>query len=173
MSQNAFAPAPACPAETTGNDPELDALVTAIIGRVADKWTMLVIEALDVSGLMRFTRLSDAIGGISQKMLTKTLRAMEADGLVTRTIHPVVPPRVDYELTTLGRGLGHAFCGVWTWAEANRATIMAARAAFAARTTGKASEAGLAVRADDRAEPVGRGDAPPRGPFLGADQEAA
>ncbi|QYE36640.1 helix-turn-helix transcriptional regulator [Polymorphobacter sp. PAMC 29334] len=113
-----------------GTDPELDALVTAIIGRVADKWTMLVIETLDVNGRMRFTRLSDAIGGISQKMLTKTLRAMEADGLVTRTVHPVVPPRVDYELTELGRSLGEAFCGVWQWAEANRAKIIAAREAF-------------------------------------------
>ncbi len=164
---------PACPAETIGADPELDALVTAIIGRVADKWTMLVIETLDENGLMRFTRLSEAIGGISQKMLTKTLRAMEADGLVTRTIHPVVPPRVDYELTSLGRDLGHAFCGVWTWAEANRATIMAARAAFAARTSGEASEAGLAVPAHDRADAVGRGDDPARGPFLRTDQEAA
>ncbi len=118
-----------------GTDPELDALVTAIIGRVADKWTMLVIETLDVHGRMRFTRLSDAIGGISQKMLTKTLRAMEADGLVTRTLHPVVPPRVDYELTPLGRSLGEAFCGVWTWAEANRATIIAAREAFAGKTS--------------------------------------
>ncbi len=78
---------------------------------------------------MRFTRLSDALPGISQKMLTKTLRAMEADGLVTRTVHPVVPPHVDYALTDLGHSLGAAFCGVWTWAETHRATIMAARAA--------------------------------------------
>lgn len=118
---------------TIGDDPELDALVTEIIGRVADKWTMLALETLEVHGRMRFTRLSKAIGGISQKMLTKTLRAMEADGLVTRTVHPVVPPRVDYELTGLGRSLGEAFCGVWHWAEEHRATIIAARAAFAAR----------------------------------------
>lgn len=116
-----------------GDDPELDALVTEIIGRVADKWTMLALETLEVNGTMRFTRLSEAIGGISQKMLTKTLRAMEADGLVTRTVFPVVPPRVDYALTDLGHSLGAAFCGVWTWAETHRATILAARAAFSAR----------------------------------------
>lgn len=120
-------------APAIGSDPDLDALVTEIIGRVADKWTMLALETLEVHGRLRFTRLSAAIGGISQKMLTKTLRAMEADGLVTRTVHPVVPPRVEYELTDLGHSLGAAFCGVWTWAETHRATIMAARAAFAAR----------------------------------------
>ena len=122
-----------CPVPAIGDDPELDALVTEIIGRIADKWTMLALETLEVNGTMRFTRLSAAIGDISQKMLTKTLRAMEADGLVTRTVHPVVPPRVDYALTELGHSLGAAFCGVWTWAETHRAAIMAARAAFAAR----------------------------------------
>ncbi len=122
-----------CTVPAIGDDPELDALVTEIIGRIADKWTMLALEALEVNGTMRFTRLSAAIGGVSQKMLTKTLRAMEADGLVTRTVHPVVPPRVDYALTGLGHSLGAAFCGVWTWAEEHRAAIMAARAAFAAR----------------------------------------
>jgi DNA-binding HxlR family transcriptional regulator len=63
-------------------DPDLDALVREIIGRVADKWTMLVLEALEEHGRMRFTRLGECIGGVSQKMLTKTLRQMEADGLV-------------------------------------------------------------------------------------------
>ncbi len=121
------------PTGTIGDDPDIDALVAGIIGRVADRWTMLALEALEVGGRMRFTRLSDALPGISQKMLTKTLRAMEADGLVTRTVHPVVPPHVDYVLTDLGHSLGEAFCGVWTWAETHRATIVAARAAFAAR----------------------------------------
>ncbi|MDQ0355327.1 DNA-binding HxlR family transcriptional regulator [Rhodoplanes tepidamans] len=83
---------------------------------------------------MRFTRLGELIGGISQKMLTNTLRRMEADGLVRRTVFPVIPPRVEYELTDLGRSLGAAFCGVWTWAEQHRDAVMAARAAFAART---------------------------------------
>ena len=57
------------------------------------------------------------VGGISQKMLTKTLRQIERDGLVTRTVHSVIPPRVEYQLTELGRGLGEAFCGVWIWVE--------------------------------------------------------
>jgi DNA-binding HxlR family transcriptional regulator len=63
-------------------------------------------------------------------MLTQTLRQMERDGMVTRTVHPVIPPRVDYRLTELGLGLGAAFCGVWIWAEENLAKVEAARAAF-------------------------------------------
>ena len=67
---------------------------------------MLVLEALEEHGRMRFTRLGEFIGGVSQKMLTKTLRQMEADGLVSRTVFPVIPPRVEYELTALGHSLG-------------------------------------------------------------------
>src|SRR5271156_6556397 len=102
------------PAET---DPKLDALVREIIERVADKWTMLVLEVLEEHGVVRFTRIGELVGGISQKMLTKTLRQMEHDGLVRRTVHPVIPPRVEYELTKLGSSLSMAFCGVWIWAE--------------------------------------------------------
>ena len=120
-------PAPGAP------DPELDSLVREIIGRVADKWTMLALEALEERGRLRFTRLGEVVGGVSQKMLTKTLRQKEADGLVSRTVYPVVPPRVEYELTELGRSLGAAFCGVWRWAEAHRGAIKAARAAFESR----------------------------------------
>lgn len=111
-------------------DPRVEALVNELIGRVADKWTMLVLEALEDHGECRFTRVSNLVPGISQKMLTQTLRRMERDGLVHRTVHPVVPPRVDYRLTDLGRSLGEAFCGVWLWAEANLTTIETARAAF-------------------------------------------
>ena len=114
-------------------DPALAKLVEEIIGRVSDKWTMLILEALEEHGTMRFTQLSREVGGISQKMLTKTVRQMECDGLVTRVVHPVVPPWVDYGLTELGRTLGAAFCGVWIWAETYHAQIEAARAAFAAR----------------------------------------
>src|SRR4051812_29570861 len=74
-------------------DPKIEALVNQLIGRVADKWTMLILEVLAERGEMRFTRLGEAVGGVSQKMLTQTLRQMERDGLVTRTVHPVVPPR--------------------------------------------------------------------------------
>src|ERR1700709_428419 len=80
-------------------DPRIEALVNDLIGRVADKWTMLILEVLTEQGELRFTRLSEFVEGISQKMLTQTLRQMERDGLVTRTIHPVVPPRVEYKLT--------------------------------------------------------------------------
>lgn len=117
-------------------DPEVEALVTEIIGQVADKWTLLILEALAEGGTMRFGRIGKAVGDISQKMLTKTLRDMERLGLVSRTVHPVVPPHVDYALTDLGRSLGAAFCGVWLWAAENRERIAAARAAFAARDGG-------------------------------------
>ncbi|MDP9012917.1 MAG: helix-turn-helix transcriptional regulator [Pseudomonadota bacterium] len=114
-------------------DPELDALVRDIIGRVADKWTMLTLEALEENGRVRFTRLGELIGGVTQKMLTKTLRQMEADGLVMRTVFPVVPPHVEYELTDLGKSLSAAFCEVWRWAERHRKKIKQAREAFQLR----------------------------------------
>jgi DNA-binding HxlR family transcriptional regulator len=115
------------PPETS---PEIDRLVTEIIGRVADKWTMLVLEALGEHGELRFTRLAELLDGVSQKMLTKTLRQMERDGLVRRTVHPVVPPHVDYRLTELGNSLGAAFCGVWIWAEKHHDEIVSARERF-------------------------------------------
>lgn len=111
-------------------DPRVNALVTDLIGRVADKWTMLVLELLAEKGELRFTRISEGVPGISQKMLTQTLRQMERDGLLVRTVHPVIPPRVEYRLTDLGLGLGAAFCGVWLWAEENIDRIEAARQRF-------------------------------------------
>ena len=111
-------------------DPAVDALVADVIGRVADKWTMLILEVLADHGELRFTRVGKLVPGISQKMLTQTLRQMERDGLVTRTVHPVIPPRVDYRLTDLGMSLGAAFCGVWQWAEENLARIGDARRLF-------------------------------------------
>ena len=114
-------------------DPRVEALVNEVIGRVADKWTMIVLEVLEAHGELRFTRIGALAGGISQKMLTQTLRQMERDGLVVRTVHPVIPPRVEYRLTDLGHSLSEAFCGVWTWAEAHLDRIEAARQAFDAR----------------------------------------
>lgn len=111
-------------------DPRIEALVNDLIGRVADKWTMLILEVLTEKGELRFTRISDAIPGISQKMLTQTLRQMERDGLITRTVHPVVPPKVEYRLTSLGFGLGAAFCGVWVWAAENLKQVEDARRSF-------------------------------------------
>jgi DNA-binding HxlR family transcriptional regulator len=113
-------------------DPVIEALVNDIIAKVADKWTMLILEALDEHGTLRFTQLGKAVGRISQKMLTQTVRQMERDGLVRRTVHPVIPPHVDYTLTPLGQSLGAAFCGVWIWAETHHAEIERARRAFAA-----------------------------------------
>ncbi|XUY27433.1 winged helix-turn-helix transcriptional regulator [Agrobacterium sp. rho-8.1] len=111
-------------------DPVIEALVRDIIAKVADKWTMLILELLEEKGTLRFTQIGHHVGGISQKMLTKTLRQMECDGLVKRVVHPVIPPHVDYCLTALGNSLGSAFCGVWIWAETHHADIEKARKAF-------------------------------------------
>lgn len=107
------------------------------MGRVADKWTMLILEVLAEHGELRFTRLCDTVPGVSYKMLTQTLRAMEREGLVTRTVHPVVPPRVEYKLTTLGLSLGAAFCGVWMWAEKHLDAVEQARNVFDRRAASK------------------------------------
>ncbi|HEY7769288.1 helix-turn-helix domain-containing protein, partial [Longimicrobium sp.] len=108
-------------------DARVEALVQDLIGRVADKWTMLILEVLAEHGTVRFTRLGTLVGGISQKMLTQTLRQMEREGLLTRTVHPVVPPRVEYALTPLGLSLGEAFCGVWMWAARHLEEVERAR----------------------------------------------
>ena len=121
-------------------DPRIELLVNEIIGRVADKWTLLILEELNETGVMRFSEIGRAVEGISQKMLTQTLRQMEREGLVTRTVFPVVPPRVEYELTPLGESLGRAFCGVWIWAERHVDEIEAARAAFDARAADDAAK---------------------------------
>lgn len=114
-------------------DPRIERLVNDLIGRIADKWTLLVLELLEEKGTLRFTQIGRQVEGVSQKMLTQTLRQMERDGLLTRTVHPVVPPRVDYALTPLGNSLSAAFCGVWVWAERNLEMVEAARATFDAR----------------------------------------
>jgi DNA-binding HxlR family transcriptional regulator len=111
-------------------DPKIEALVNDLIGRVADKWTMLILEVLAEKGELRFKRLGELVEGVSQKMLTQTLRHMERDGLVSRTVHPVVPPKVEYKLTKLGMTLGAAFCGVWVWAAENLKQVEQARLKF-------------------------------------------
>ncbi len=115
-------------------DPRVEALVTELIGRIADKWTMLILEVLTERGELRFTRLSEFLPGISYKMLTHTLRSMEREGLIQRTVHPIVPPRVEYKLTSLGLTLGAAFCGVWMWAEQHLEEVEKARAEFNQRS---------------------------------------
>lgn len=113
--------------------PGAEALVREILERIADKWTLLVLETLETEGELRFSRLRERVGGVSQKMLTKTLRQMERDGLVTRRVHAQVPPRVDYRLTPLGESLGEAVCGIWLWVDKHLEDVVQAREAFARR----------------------------------------
>ena len=107
-----------------------EALVRELLERVADKWTLLVIEELGSKKTLRFTELRDRIGGVSQKMLTKTLRQLERDGLATRHVYPVVPPKVEYKLTRLGERLGEAVCGIWTWVEKHGHDVERSRRAY-------------------------------------------
>lgn len=100
-----------------------------ILDRVGDKWSISVIYELGDT-TMRFTELRRAIDGISQRMLTSTLRALERDGLVERTVHPVVPPRVDYRLTKLGLTLSETVCALMSWAYDHSDDIDEARAAY-------------------------------------------
>jgi DNA-binding HxlR family transcriptional regulator len=100
-----------------------------LLDRLADKWSLLVVELLG-EGQRRFSELNREIDGISQRMLTLTLRQLERDGLVTRTVHAVVPPRVDYELTPLGSTLLVAVQPLVTWARANRDEITSARSRY-------------------------------------------
>jgi DNA-binding HxlR family transcriptional regulator len=116
-------------------DPRVGALVNELIAHVADKWTMIILEVLTARGELRFTRLSEQVPGISYKMLTQTLRMMEREGLIARTIHPVVPPKVEYRLTDLGLSLSAAFCGVWIWAERNLEKVELARTVFDEHST--------------------------------------
>src|SRR5664279_4694122 len=103
--------------------------VSEVLSRVGDKWTVLVVATLG-DGPKRFNELRRALGSISQRMLTLTLRALERDGLVTRTVFPTVPPRVDYELTRLGRSLLDPVNGLSLWARKHRAAIADARERF-------------------------------------------
>src|SRR5471030_1263176 len=103
--------------------------VSEVLARVGDKWTVLVVSTLG-GGRKRFNELRRALGSISQRMLTLTLRGLERDGLVTRTVFPTVPPRVDYELTRLGRSLLEPVSSLGLWAVRNRPQIEDARARF-------------------------------------------
>jgi DNA-binding HxlR family transcriptional regulator len=106
--------------------------VASVLARVGDKWSVFVIMTLG-DGPKRFNELKRHIGGISQRMLTLTLRGLERDGLVTRTVFPTIPPRVDYELTDLGRGLSKPVRALGEWAFQNKGKIEGAREKFDAR----------------------------------------
>jgi DNA-binding HxlR family transcriptional regulator len=109
--------------------PEECRAVSDVLARVGDKWTVLVVGVLG-DGPKRFSEIRRALGSISQRMLTLTLRGLERDGLVTRTVFPTIPPRVDYELTKLGRSLLKPVSGLGLWARQNRAAIEDARRRF-------------------------------------------
>jgi DNA-binding HxlR family transcriptional regulator len=103
--------------------------VSQVLARVGDKWSVLIVMQL-AEGEMRFTEIKRRVNGISQRMLTLTLRGLERDGLVTRTIHPTIPPRVDYALTELGHSLCRPVMALGQWALAHVNEIDAARARF-------------------------------------------
>ncbi len=113
---------PSCPA------------VREVLNRVGDKWSVLIVQRL-ADGPKRFSELRRAIEGISQRMLTLTLKGLERDGLLTRTVYPTVPPRVDYELTELGRTLRKPIQALAKWAQENREGIQVARYRYDAKTT--------------------------------------
>lgn len=106
--------------------------VASVLSRVGDKWSVFVIMML-TDGPRRFNELKRMVGGISQRMLTLTLRGLERDGLVTRTVFPTIPPRVDYELTDLGRGLAEPVKALGQWAFDHQPQIQGARDRFDAR----------------------------------------
>ncbi len=114
--------------------------VSEILARVGDKWTVLVVSLLG-GGPMRFNELRRAVDGISQKMLTTTLRILERNGFCTRKVFPTVPPRVEYELTALGRDLLIPVKALGDWAIANRKRVDAARRRFDARNSVKVAAA--------------------------------
>ena len=108
-----------------------------ILDRIADKWSLLAIALLE-GRTLRFNELRREIDGISQRMLTVTLRQLERDGLVTRTVYPVVPPRVEYGLTPLGDSLHATVQALVTWTESHQDQVAAARAAYDARAAATA-----------------------------------
>jgi len=106
--------------------------VREVLNRVGDKWSVLIVALLG-DGTKRFSELRRMIEGISQRMLTLTLKGLERDGLITRTVYPTIPPRVDYQLTKLGRGLLVPITGLANWAGENRQKIQDAREEYDAR----------------------------------------
>lgn len=115
-----------------GADPEECRIVRETFDRVGDKWSLLVVRIL-ATGPLRFGALMDAVAGISQRMLTVTLRSLERDGLVSRTVFPEIPPRVEYALTPLGRSLTGPVTALADWAVASHDRIRASQDAYDAR----------------------------------------
>lgn len=113
--------------------------IREILGRIGDKWSLFIIFRLG-DGPQRFTTLKRAVDGISQRMLTVTLRGLERDGIVSRTMYPVMPPRVDYALTPLGHTLLDAVGALMAWVDEHLAEVDAARDAYDARSSGDVTE---------------------------------
>lgn len=109
-----------------------------LLDRIGDKWSILVLGELGQHGTSRFTQLRERLSGVSEKMLTQTLRALERDGLVLRTVHPEVPPRVEYELTPLGVTLRGPLKALTEWSLQHTTEVLAAREQYDVRT-GRAS----------------------------------
>lgn len=107
-----------------------DCPITDVLARISDKWTMHTMIILGKADKLRFTELKNQIEGISQRMLTVTLRTLEEDGFITRTIFPQIPPRVEYELTPLGRSLVGELIGLSKWANDNMGQVFEARARY-------------------------------------------
>jgi DNA-binding HxlR family transcriptional regulator len=120
------------------NRDQVTCQIRTVLDRVGDRWTLAVVSELG-GGSRRFTELKRGIPGISQRMLTVTLRVLERDGLVIRTVHPVVPPRVDYELTKLGHTLLEKVWGLIDWTIEHYGDIEEARTGYDAR---QAADAG-------------------------------
>ncbi|HUF28741.1 MAG TPA: helix-turn-helix domain-containing protein [Gemmatimonadaceae bacterium] len=129
MAANRTAPAPPPEVEHTATN----CRAREMIVRVADKWSMYVIHVLAESGPIRFSELRRRVDGVSQRMLTVTLRGLERDGLVSRTMYPEVPPRVEYALTPLGATLREIVGALIEWSGAHLAEVDAARARYDAR----------------------------------------
>lgn len=111
-----------------------------VLNRIGDKWSVMVVGILSRSGTIRFNELKRSINGVSQRMLTLTLRNLERDGLVTRTIYPEVPPRVEYSLTELGKTLTGPINALWDWSAEHHGAIIDARAIYDLRQTAIADE---------------------------------
>ncbi|GAA0240419.1 helix-turn-helix domain-containing protein [Actinomadura nitritigenes] len=140
-------------------DQRADCEVRQILDRIADKWSLQVIALLDKRSL-RFTELRRAIDGVSQRMLTRTLRHLERDGLVSRKVHPTVPPRVDYALTPMGATLHSTIRALVVWTEEHQNAIAAARTAYDRRA---AAEQEAAEREAAERDAVARAVLPARG----------
>jgi DNA-binding HxlR family transcriptional regulator len=104
--------------------------VADTLARIGDKWTVMVVAALSMGEPLRYNEISRKVDGISQRMLTLTLKGLEQDGFVSRTMYPTIPPRVDYELTDLGKKLVIPLRALYAWAEEYRPAILAAREEF-------------------------------------------